>query len=76
MMSVGRKGGGEKGTGNHLLMLDQALRDFSKAVELPPTATAVPGERVALGNLRAPVLTPRGAAVENKTHFKGRFPLC
>lgn len=47
---VGAGGGGVvgKGTGNNLLVVDQAPSDFSKA-KLPPTVTAVPGERKGWG---------------------------
>ena len=38
-----------KGTGHHLLVVDQAPSDFSRVTKLPPTVTAVPGGRKAWG---------------------------
>jgi hypothetical protein len=67
-LSVERRG---KGTGSHLLMLDQALCDFSKAKEPPPTATAVLGEQDTLGSLKGPAVTPPGCSSGKQTHFKG-----
>lgn len=67
-LSVERRG---KGTGSHLLMLDQALSDYSKAKEPPPTATVVLGGQDTLGSLKAPAATPPGCSSGKQTHFKG-----
>lgn len=48
-MLVGVEGEGRREPEIICRMLDQALCDFSKAAELPPTPTTVPGEQDALG---------------------------
>lgn len=71
----GGAGGGVvgKGTGNNLLVVDQAPSDFS-VTKLPPTVTAVPGERKGWGRPEGTCSDITGQSSGKYTISKGAFP--
>ena len=65
-----------KGTGNHLLVVDQAPSDFSELQNCHQQSQQfLENEKLGVSQ-KAPVVTSRGRAVENIQSPRARLPLC
>lgn len=65
-----------KGTGNHLLVVDQAPSDFSELQNCHQQSQQfLENEKLGVGQ-KAPVVTSRGRAVENIQSPRAHFSLC